>query len=477
MSDIFLSYARDDKPRALAIAAILEKQGWSVWWDPKIPAGKTFAEVIDGALAEARAVVVLWSKVSVKKNWVIEEAQDGLNRDILVPVLIEDVSPPRGFKMIQAAVLWNWDGTEQFPAMQNLLSDIAQVLGKQHRLPKGSTSRARTGDDQSRRVRWTRRGLLIPLASVVVVVSSYALMRNETPKEPPGGRDASSNSPRQMPAPTTDSKTATVPDQVVETENRLPSSSVPPVAATLSAVSSPSGAFLFVDGTARGQTPIDDLEVEPGRVRLRFVKGGYVTRDTLVVFSSGSHRRVIMGLSKVPEEERVVPTPPDTASRGTPPEPVGIVATPVISGPGILEARVSPGASLYFQGRLAPSNPYEVTETPGKYVVVAEHPQWGRWPKNVILESGKRTEVEFDFNRTFQVTVSADPTWGEIFVDGVSTGRYTPAVLTLHPGKRIIEVRRDGYVSSRGAVEMILDDQSSAPVHFELHSGGRGKAK
>ena len=40
MSDIFISYAREDRPRAAAIARALEAQGWSVWWDWIILAGK-----------------------------------------------------------------------------------------------------------------------------------------------------------------------------------------------------------------------------------------------------------------------------------------------------------------------------------------------------------------------------------------------------------------------------------------------------
>jgi hypothetical protein len=43
MSDIFISYAREDRPRAEAIAKALEEHGWSVWWDWNIPA-ETFRQ-------------------------------------------------------------------------------------------------------------------------------------------------------------------------------------------------------------------------------------------------------------------------------------------------------------------------------------------------------------------------------------------------------------------------------------------------
>jgi hypothetical protein len=38
MNDIFISYARQDEAAARNICQALEKLGWSVWWDQKIPA-------------------------------------------------------------------------------------------------------------------------------------------------------------------------------------------------------------------------------------------------------------------------------------------------------------------------------------------------------------------------------------------------------------------------------------------------------
>lgn len=58
LSDIFISYARQDRPRAEAFAKALEAHGWSVWWDRSIPAGKTFRQVIQEQLDQARCVIV-----------------------------------------------------------------------------------------------------------------------------------------------------------------------------------------------------------------------------------------------------------------------------------------------------------------------------------------------------------------------------------------------------------------------------------
>lgn len=129
MSDIFISYARQDRPKAQVLAQALMRHGWSVWWDRTIPTGKRFDQVIQEALAEARCVLVLWSKQSIASDWVLEEAEEGRQRQILVPVFIEDVPPPLGFRRIQAADLTNWDGTGTVPPFQRLVADIAGILG------------------------------------------------------------------------------------------------------------------------------------------------------------------------------------------------------------------------------------------------------------------------------------------------------------------------------------------------------------
>ncbi|MDH3671763.1 MAG: TIR domain-containing protein, partial [Gammaproteobacteria bacterium] len=132
MSDIFISYANEDAGRAKVLAGSLEAQGWSVWWDPDIPAGSTFRDdVIEEALDQAKCVVVMWSRHSVGSRWVKTEAAEGAKRGILVPVLIEDVQIPLAFRRIQAENLINWDGTPTSQVFQKLLADIANVLSRE----------------------------------------------------------------------------------------------------------------------------------------------------------------------------------------------------------------------------------------------------------------------------------------------------------------------------------------------------------
>jgi hypothetical protein len=129
MSDIFISYAHQDRPRAQTLAQTLEDSGWSTFWDRTIPTGKTWRETIGRELADAHCVIVLWSKASIESEWVQEEGDDAKRRRILVPVLIENVQPPIGFRAIQTADLADWDGKEPTQAFRRLVTDITALIG------------------------------------------------------------------------------------------------------------------------------------------------------------------------------------------------------------------------------------------------------------------------------------------------------------------------------------------------------------
>lgn len=104
MASIFLSYARDDAAKAARVAQALESAGHRVWWDKHIGAGSRFGAEIEEALTAADRVVVLWSKASVRSAWVLDEAAAGRDSGRLLPVLIEKVDPPLGFRQSRRSI-------------------------------------------------------------------------------------------------------------------------------------------------------------------------------------------------------------------------------------------------------------------------------------------------------------------------------------------------------------------------------------
>jgi len=129
-SDIFISYARADKPRARQLAEALELVGWTVWWDRRIPIGKSFSQVIQAELQGAKCALVLWSQTSVTSDWVEAEAAKAKQMGKLVPVLIDDVGTliPLEFSRLQAANLCSWCGGDGDPEFQELHAAITQYV-------------------------------------------------------------------------------------------------------------------------------------------------------------------------------------------------------------------------------------------------------------------------------------------------------------------------------------------------------------
>ena len=115
MADIFLSYSRRDLRQAEAFATALGEEGWTVWWDAKLYGGEQFRDVIERELAQAKCVIVLWSKDSVRSLFVLGEASRALHRRIVVPVLLQQVEQPIDFSSIHAEDLTSWSGTRDSP--------------------------------------------------------------------------------------------------------------------------------------------------------------------------------------------------------------------------------------------------------------------------------------------------------------------------------------------------------------------------
>ena len=176
MSDIFISYASEDRDRARDIAEALEEHGWSVWWDRHIPPGKAFDEVISEALDAARCVIVLWSAASTKSNWVKEEAAEGQQRNMLVPVLIEDVTIPLGFRRLQAARLEGWNKNSASPQFTQLLEAVADVLSADVARPTASEKQAQSSTVRAAPARThaskqqERRGTMVRWAATLAVL-------------------------------------------------------------------------------------------------------------------------------------------------------------------------------------------------------------------------------------------------------------------------------------------------------------------
>ena len=129
MKDVFISYAHEDRASAQALADCLDKAGISVWWDPQLQAGQQFAKVIEQTLQQVRCVIVLWSSHSVASDWVNAEASEGLHLGKLLPVLLDDSTPPLIFRGLHTLSLPPSDLYPGTPLLDKLAHDIRARTG------------------------------------------------------------------------------------------------------------------------------------------------------------------------------------------------------------------------------------------------------------------------------------------------------------------------------------------------------------
>jgi adenylate cyclase len=147
MADIFVSYARADRPRVAPVVAALEAQGWSVWWDTEIAPGQEFDALISTQLKQTRAVIVVWTPASVQSRWVRGEARVGADRGILAPVRFDDAELPIDARAIHTIDLDGWGDDAASPAFQQLCRAVSGLLGQAPSPPAAAAARApaRTG--------------------------------------------------------------------------------------------------------------------------------------------------------------------------------------------------------------------------------------------------------------------------------------------------------------------------------------------
>jgi adenylate cyclase len=130
MADVFVSYARSDKSRVAPLVAAIEAKGWSVWWDPEITPGQEFDDQIDAEIDAAKAVLVVWTPMSVASRWVRGEAREAAERGILVPVRFEQARLPMDVRAIHTTDLDEWHGDPASAPAQEFLRALATMVAR-----------------------------------------------------------------------------------------------------------------------------------------------------------------------------------------------------------------------------------------------------------------------------------------------------------------------------------------------------------
>ena len=169
MAQVFLSYAHEDLPRVRSLVTSLEAEGYSVWWDRALQPGESFETTIDREIQAAQCVVVVWSYSSVNSQWVKNEALEGLDREVLIPISLDDIRLPVAFKQQQCANFKNWPQAVDPNEYRQFLSVLDRVLGAdsaaERRELKGISHMRPSGRQRYRR----RRNDLFPITVITAL--------------------------------------------------------------------------------------------------------------------------------------------------------------------------------------------------------------------------------------------------------------------------------------------------------------------
>lgn len=121
---IFISYAHKDRTQVLSIVRKLQGQGFRIWYDAGIEAGKRWTEDIARRLAYCKCVMIFISDASLKSPHCYDEIKAAAEqKKILIPIHMQNVTLPEKVQRLirEWQVLFRW----KYPDDDALLTELA----------------------------------------------------------------------------------------------------------------------------------------------------------------------------------------------------------------------------------------------------------------------------------------------------------------------------------------------------------------
>jgi len=172
VNDAFVSYAREDREVAEKLVLSLQQSGLTVWWDGLLLGGDDFGKTIDAELRRSKCVVVIWSKNSVKSDWVPNEVRRGRNHNArVVPVRVDDCEEPLEFSGRHIIDLQGLLDDAEHPGLTEVGNSVRGVITPL--LPRAS------------RPWWVLRSWPEFLGAAVLGAILYRIVVAPTPTPPP----------------------------------------------------------------------------------------------------------------------------------------------------------------------------------------------------------------------------------------------------------------------------------------------------
>ena len=223
-----------------------------------------------------------------------------------------------------------------------------------------------------------------------------------------------------------------------------------PTTGFISVSSSPSGAYIHLDGSYKGTTPKIITHVSPGYHTIELEHSGYYDWTSTVRVKAGSTSYVSTSLT---------PNPSPTT--------------------GFISVTSSPsGANVYldgaYQGRTSASGDLIIVAiAPGHHTVSVDLSGYQHWETGVDVTVGGTSYVSASLvpahvptpaPATGAIAVSSSPSGANVYLDDTYKG-ITPLIITdVSPGTHTIEVKLEGYQDWSTSVQVTAGGTASVPA-------------
>src|SRR5687768_2636482 len=238
----FISFASENREKAEAICASLERRGFVCWIAPRdVLAGREYADEIIGGIERSASVVLVLSEAANASVFVDREIERAFSKQKpIFPVRIEEVTPSPSLELFISGTHWldAWEG-DWDEHMARLARDLGGPAGK-------PITSGRPAEPDRRHVGKASIAAGLALGAVLsgVVIWSFAA---EAPPQPP----------RQQPAPVPTSPAVTSPPRETPVPSLPAADEQVPPAPDIVKPSTP----------ARSRSPQPDSRPEPDAVR------------------------------------------------------------------------------------------------------------------------------------------------------------------------------------------------------------------
>lgn len=127
---VFISYSSKDAVLANKIVAFLESQGYPCWIAPRdIASGRDYTDMINDAILNCRAVVLIVSGRSLQSQWVKKELSTAVSYNkLIIPYRISNVEITGGLQFLLNNVQWIEAVANPTGHFQDLVDGLEQRL-------------------------------------------------------------------------------------------------------------------------------------------------------------------------------------------------------------------------------------------------------------------------------------------------------------------------------------------------------------